>query len=159
MTQHHLQSDPLDIMKLIEETQEPASGALVVFSGTVRNHHAGKYVERLEYSAHAALVEQVLSELEREVIDKFGVQQCRIVHRQGALDIGEDSVLVVVRSAHRREAFDAARYAIDTLKQRAPIWKKEFYTDGSCDYQDGTPLSACDCGHSHDPEHDHATDI
>ena len=121
----HLQSEPLDLMQLLEETRDPASGALVVFSGTVRNHHAGKGVVRLEYSAHRALVEQVLAELEQEVI-------------------GDDSVLVVVRSAHRPQAFEAARYAIDTLKVRAPVWKREHYSDGSVDYQEGVPLQQAD---------------
>lgn len=140
----HLQSEPLDLMQLLEETRDPASGALVVFSGTVRNHHAGKGVVRLEYSAHRALVEQVLAELEQEVIERFGVQQCRIVHREGTLDVGDDSVLVVVRSAHRPQAFEAARYAIDTLKVRAPVWKREHYSDGSVDYQEGVPLQQAD---------------
>lgn len=140
----HLQSEPLNLMQLLEETRDPASGALVVFSGTVRNHHAGKGVVRLEYSAHRALVEQVLAELEQEVIERFGVQQCRIVHREGTLDIGDDSVLVVVRSAHRPQAFEAARYAIDTLKVRAPVWKREHYSDGSVDYQEGVPLQQAD---------------
>lgn len=140
----HLQSEPLDLMQLLEETRDPASGALVVFSGTVRNHHAGKGVVRLEYSTHRALVEQVLAELEQEVIERFGVQQCRIVHREGTLDIGDDSVLVVVRSAHRPQAFEAARYAIDTLKVRAPVWKREHYSDGSVDYQEGVPLQQAD---------------
>jgi molybdopterin synthase catalytic subunit len=145
----HLQSDPLDLAALLQETEDGSCGALVVFSGTVRNHHAGKAVQRLNYTAHAALLDQVLSELERETMQRFGVSQCRIVHREGDLEVGEDSVLVVVRSAHRGEAFEAARYAIDTLKQRAPVWKREFYTDGSVDYQDGVPLSACN--HGHDP--------
>lgn len=140
----HLQTEPLDIDTLLEETQDAESGALIVFSGTVRNHHAGKGVTRLEYTAHAALVEQVLAELEQETIERFGVRQCRIVHRQGVLDIGEDSVLVVVRSAHRAQAFEAARYAIDELKQRTPVWKREHYSDGSVDYQDGVPLTGND---------------
>lgn len=143
----HLQDAPLDLDALLSETADPSCGALVVFSGTVRNHHAGKEVEHLNYTAHAALVEKVLGELEQETIERFGVAQCRIIHRQGDLQVGEDSVLVVVRSAHRGEAFEAARYAIDTLKQRAPVWKREFYTDGSVDYQDGVPLSACGCSH------------
>ncbi|NLO79729.1 MAG: molybdenum cofactor biosynthesis protein MoaE [Xanthomonadaceae bacterium] len=136
----HLQSEPFDIMRLLEETENDASGALVVFSGTVRNHHDGKEVVKLEYSAHRALVEKVLAELEQEVIEKFGVHRCRIVHREGTLNIGEDSVLIVVRAGHRPEAFEAARYAIDTLKKRAPIWKREHYADGSVVYQDGEQL-------------------
>lgn len=136
----HLQAEPIDLMDLLAETADPAAGALVVFSGTVRNTHGGKSVERLDYSSHPPLVEKVLGELEQEIIEKFDVLQCRIVHREGTLEIGEDSVLVVVRAGHRPEAFDAARYAIDTLKKRTPIWKREFYSDGSVDYQDGEQL-------------------
>lgn len=136
----HLQREPLDLDALLAETADPACGALVVFSGTVRNHHGGKGVERLGYSAHPALVEKVLAELEAEVLERFEVNQCRIVHREGELEIGEDSVLVVVRSPHRGAAFEAARYAIDTLKERTPVWKQEHYADGSVEYQDGTPL-------------------
>src|SRR5699024_3572963 len=127
----HLQSEPLDLDALLAETRDPGSGALVVFSGTVRNEFEGRPVARLGYSAHAGLVDTMLGELEQEVIARFGVLQCRIVHREGLLEIGEDSVFVVVRSAHRGDAFDAARYAIDELKQRAPVWKREHYADGS----------------------------
>lgn len=137
----HLQSEPLDLAALLEETQDPGSGALVVFSGTVRNNHAGKAVERLGYTSHAVLVEKMLDQLEQEVIECFGVQQCRIIHREGMLEIGDDSVFVVVRSAHRGDAFDAARYAIDELKKRLPVWKHEHYADGSVEYQEGVPLS------------------
>lgn len=136
----HLQTDPIDIMSLLAETENDSSGALVVFSGTVRNYHDGKDVVKLEYSAHRALVDKSLADLEQEVIEKFGVHRCRIVHREGTLQIGEDSVLVVVRAGHRPEAFEAARYAIDTLKKRAPIWKREHYADGTIDYQDGEQL-------------------
>lgn len=141
MTQNkHLQSAPLDLAALLTETEDPDCGALVVFSGTVRNHFEGKAVARLEYSTHAALVDKMLGRLEQEVIERFGVRQCRIVHREGTLDVGDDSVFVVVRSAHRGDAFTAARYAIDELKQRAPVWKREHYADGSIEYQEGLPL-------------------
>lgn len=148
-TTRHLQQEPLDLGALLQETQDPASGALVVFSGTVRNQFEGKAVARLEYSSHPALVEKMLGRLEQEVIERFGVQQCRIVHREGMLEIGEDSVFVVVRAAHRGDAFAAARYAIDELKQRAPVWKREHYDDGSIEYQEGMPLSAGPAGGSH----------
>lgn len=144
----YLRAEPLDLAELLAETTDPSCGALVVFSGTVRNHHGGKQVQRLSYTAHAVLLDKAFRELERETIERFGVAQCRLIHREGELDVGEDSVLVVVRSAHRAEAFEAARYAIDTLKQRAPVWKQEFYADGSVDYQDGVPLST---GQHHDP--------
>ncbi|ABI56906.1 molybdenum cofactor biosynthesis protein MoaE [Alkalilimnicola ehrlichii MLHE-1] len=131
---------PLDLDTLLEETANPESGALVVFSGTVRNHHEGRSVKAISYTVYKPLAERVLAEIEQEAVSRFPIQSCRIVHRIGELAVGEDSVLVVVRSAHRGDAFDAARFAIDTLKQRAPVWKNEVYADGSSRYQDGVPL-------------------
>jgi molybdopterin synthase catalytic subunit len=132
---------PLDLNILVSETENDQSGAMVAFAGTVRNHHEGKGVAGMTYSAYGPMAEKVLEELEREAVEKFPIQACRVVHRIGELDIGEVSVLVVVRSAHRGDAFDAARYVIDTLKVRLPVWKRDFYTDGSDAYQDGVPLA------------------
>ncbi|RFA30647.1 molybdopterin converting factor [Alkalilimnicola ehrlichii] len=137
---NRITEQPLDLEALLRETANDASGALVVFSGTVRDHHEGKGVSGMRYTAYEPLAEKVLLELEQETIAKFPIHTCRIVHRVGNLAVGEDSVLIVVRSAHRGDGFDAARYAIDTLKERLPVWKQDFYTDGSESYQDGTPL-------------------
>jgi molybdopterin synthase catalytic subunit len=131
---------PLDMDALVRETENPASGALVTFAGTVRDHHGGRGVSGMTYSAYEPMAEKVLEELEQETLERFPIHACRIVHRIGELAVGEDSVLIVVRSAHRGDAFDAARYAIDTLKVRLPVWKHDFYTDGSDAYQDGVPL-------------------
>lgn len=132
---------PLDLNILLSETENDQSGAMVAFAGTVRNHHEGKGVSGMSYSAYGPMAEKVLEELEQETLEKFPIHACRIVHRIGELGIGEASVLVVVRSAHRGDAFDAARYAMDTLKIRVPVWKHDFYTDGSKAYQDGVPLA------------------
>lgn len=140
----HLSDHALDLGTLLQETDDPACGALVVFSGTVRNHHEGKGVERLEYSAHPALAEKLLAQIEAECLARFEINQCRLVHRVGDLAIGEDSVFVVVRSRHRGAAFDAARWAIDELKVRVPVWKREHYDDGSVVYQEGTPMKQVD---------------
>ncbi|MGD8709027.1 MAG: molybdenum cofactor biosynthesis protein MoaE [Ectothiorhodospiraceae bacterium] len=140
----HITDAPLDLSALLAETENPASGALVVFAGTVRNHHEGQQVSRMQYTAYKPLAERVLGELEDEVKRRFGVQECRIVHRTGDLAIGDASVLVVVRSAHREDAFEAGKYAIDTLKVRVPVWKNDFFADGRQSYQDGVPLSSSD---------------
>ena len=143
---NRITEQPLDLAALIAETANPASGALVTFSGTVRDHHQGKGVSGMSYSAYGPMAEKVLQELEQETLQRFPIQACRIVHRIGELEIGDDSVLIVVRSAHRGDAFDAARYAIDTLKLRLPVWKHDFYTDGSDAYQDGVPLATSPAG-------------
>lgn len=129
---------------LLQETDTPGSGALVVFGGTVRNENEGRAVSGIEYTAHALLAEKTLAEIEQDTLRRFQIQQCRIVHRVGELALQELSVLVIVRAAHRAEAFDAARHAIDTLKQCVPIWKQERYTDGDSRYLDGVPLQTQD---------------
>ena len=135
---------PLDINTLLADTENDTCGAYVVFGGTVRNHHQGRGVAGMRYTAYGPMAERVLEELEQETCERFGVAECRIVHRIGELGIGEASVLVAVRSAHRGDAFQAGQYAIDTLKERLPVWKEDFYTDGSSGYQDGTPLATSD---------------
>jgi molybdopterin synthase catalytic subunit len=110
---------------------EPEDGALCVFTGVVRNHNDGKAVLYLEYDGYEEMVVSIFEEIAEEAKKRFGVTRVRIVHRLGRMEIGETSVAVAVSSPHRGEAFEACRYAIDTLKHRAPIWKKEFYADGS----------------------------
>lgn len=131
---------PLDLVALLKETEDPRCGALVVFSGTVRNHHEGRAVTGMTYTAYGPMAEQVLADLEAETRERFQVEVCRICHRTGYLAVGEDSVLVVVRSAHRAAAFEAGQYAIDTLKVRLPVWKQDHYPDGASAYQEGVPL-------------------
>lgn len=139
-----VQESPLELEPLLRETADPASGALVVFYGTVRDHNDGRPVRSMAYEAHVSMAEKVLAAIEAEVLEKFDVRRCRIVHRIGHLALGEPSVIIVVRSAHRADAYAASRYAIDELKQRAPIWKEEHYADGDSRYLDGIPLARKD---------------
>ena len=122
---------------LIEASADPRAGALVVFGGTVRNHHEGRAVTRLAYSAYAPLAETLIGRIEAETVAKFKVHHCRVVHRTGSLAIGECAIYAVVRAAHRKEAFAAAQYAVDRVKHEAPIWKEEFYADGSSAFVQG----------------------
>lgn len=132
---------PLDLAPLLAETEDPACGALVVFVGTVRNENDGQPVEGMTYEAHVSMAEKVLRQIEDEVLNRFDVRRCRIQHRIGTLRLGEPSVIIVVRAAHRAAAYDASRYAIDAIKQRAPIWKEEHYVTGASRYLDGVPLT------------------
>ncbi len=133
-------AEPLDLAPLLSETEDHASGALVIFLGTVRNENEGQPVRSMSYEAHVSMAEKVLAEIEAEAVAHFGVRHCRIQHRIGHLELGEPSVQIVVRAAHRAAAYDASRYAIDELKQRAPIWKEEHYVGGDSRYLDGVPL-------------------
>ena len=112
----------------------PQAGALVWFEGTVRNHHQGRSVLKLAYEAHAVVAENEGRKIVAEAEDRFGLEYAAAEHRIGPLEIGESAVIVVAVSAHRAEAFEACRYMIDEIKRRVPIWKKEFYQDGSADW-------------------------
>jgi len=131
---------PLKIEDLIAETEDHMSGALIIFSGVVRNHNDGQEVDGMNYEADVPLAEKVLAEIESEARSRYSVHHCRIQHRVGSLELGETSVIIVVRSPHRAEAYNASRYAIDELKRRAPIWKQEHYVGGESRYLEGTPL-------------------
>jgi molybdopterin synthase catalytic subunit len=110
---------------------DPRDGALCLFVGVVRNENAGRPVIRLEYEAYEEMALPLMQEIADETLTRWPITHVEIVHRLGALTVGEPSVAVAVTSPHRAQAFEACRYAIDELKSRAPIWKKEFYADGS----------------------------
>ncbi|MGQ0700520.1 MAG: molybdenum cofactor biosynthesis protein MoaE [Panacagrimonas sp.] len=137
LTAARIQSTPLSLDLLLADTERPDCGALAVFCGTVRNHHQGRAVTGLEYTSHIPLAERIIAEIEAETLTKFGVPVCRVQHRVGRLDIGDTAIIAVVRSAHRAEAFAALRHVVDSTKFRAPIWKEEFYPDGTSSFVDG----------------------
>jgi molybdopterin synthase catalytic subunit len=125
-----LVNEPIDTQSITAGLQKPEDGAVVVFEGVVRNHSHGKRVLHLEYHAYESMALKKLQEVGSQAKSKFEIQDISIVHRLGHMDIGECSVVIAVASAHRGPAFDACRFAIDTLKKIVPIWKKEFYEDG-----------------------------
>jgi len=120
---------PIDVAALV--VTSPQDGAGCLFVGVVRNEHQGRRVERLEYEAYEEMALPLMKEIAAEAKRRFSVTEIRLVHRVGRLEIGEASVAVAVASPHRAEAFDACRFAIDTLKAKVPIWKKEHYADGT----------------------------
>lgn len=125
-------ADPLGIDEAHVFASDPRSGAVVVFTGTVRNHAEGRGVARLTYEAFEGQAEARLAALAREITDKWPtVRALWMEHRTGVLAIGEPAVVVAVSADHRAEAFEAASYGIDTLKATVPIWKKEHWTDGT----------------------------
>lgn len=123
---------PIDVATMIEEVGRPDSGATVVFLGTVRDHssaHTG--VTHLEYEVHPELVEPKISEIVEEAGSRWPLLGAIVEHRSGTVNLGEASVAVAVSTAHRDDAFAAARFIIDELKTRAPIWKKEHWPGGA----------------------------
>jgi molybdopterin converting factor subunit 1 len=109
----------------------PESGALVLFDGFVRNNFQGQKTLYLEYEAYESMACAKMREIGAEIRTRFPIHRLAIVHRLGRLEIGETSVLIAVSSPHRAAAFDACRFAIDTLKRTVPIWKKEYFVGGA----------------------------
>jgi MoaE-MoaD fusion protein len=126
--------------EIIEGLKAPDDGALVVFDGFVRNNFRGKPTLYLEYEAYESMAYAKMREIGVEIRAKFPIHRMAIVHRLGRLEIGETSVLIAVSSPHRAAAFDACRYAIDTLKRTVPIWKKEYFVGGAV-WAEGEKLS------------------
>jgi molybdopterin converting factor subunit 1 len=122
---------PIRPAEIVARVKSPSDGAVAVFDGIVRNHSGGRPTLHLEYEAYEAMALAKMREIAAEAHAKFPVHRIAIVHRLGRLEIGETSVFIAVSAPHRAAAFDACRYAIDTLKRTVPIWKKEFFRDGS----------------------------
>ena len=123
---------PLSLDQVYQKASDRSSGAVVVMSGTVRQQTDGKAVICLEYQAYEPMARVVFQQIASQIRQQWpDTKRIVIHHRTGRLEIGEISVLVAVSCPHRHEAFTAARYAIDTLKHQAPIWKKEHWQDGS----------------------------
>lgn len=129
-TSIQISSQAIDIAKCMEWARDEQCGGIHVFIGTVRNSTSQKKVVRLEFEAYEKMANSEMKHIADEVFQKFPVIKILIHHRTGVLQIGEVPVVIAVSAAHRSDAFDACRYAIDKLKQTVPIWKKEVFEDG-----------------------------
>ena len=132
-----LTNRPIELSELVREVSRPELGGIAVFLGAVRNHHEGKPVLGIEYSAYSAMAESVCREIVAEATRRWPVQ-VDLRHRLGELVPGDPAVGVVAAGAHREEAFAACRYVIEELKRRVPIWKRERYADGTTEWVDPT---------------------
>jgi molybdopterin synthase catalytic subunit len=128
---YELLRDPIDIAALARHVRAPGDGAIVTFDGFVRDHSHGRRTLYLDYEAYESMALAKLHEIGAALHEKFPIHRAAIVHRLGRLEIGETSVFIAVSAPHRPAAFDACRYAIDTLKGTVPIWKKEYFEDGA----------------------------
>jgi molybdopterin synthase catalytic subunit len=132
-----IREDALSLDEVYAAVQHREAGGIAVFVGTVRDHDGGKTVASLDYSGHPT-AEVLLRTIATETTDRFDVRALAAVHRVGDLAIGDVAVIVAVACPHRGEAFDAARYLIDELKSRLPIWKHQNFSDGTEEWV-GTP--------------------
>ena len=122
-------AQPISADEVNRRVISPAVGSVVTFTGVVRSTNLGRQVCSLEYEAYPEMAEPILAQIGEEIRARWPVEQVAIVHRVGRLEIGEASVVIAITSAHRQGAFEAGSYAIDRVKQIAPVWKKE-YVDG-----------------------------
>jgi len=123
--------DSIDICSIIKKAHHPKAGGIVLFSGEVRNHHLDKPVKYLEYEAYVPMAEKMIDEIVNSAKEKWGLHFAFCVHRIGKLDVCESAVVVVTSHSHRKESYEANKYIIDRVKHEAPIWKNEFYEDGT----------------------------
>jgi molybdopterin synthase catalytic subunit len=123
-------TEPLSIDEAYAAVRRDDCGAVALFVGTVRDHHDGKKVVSISYSAFREMAEKEFAKIAAEAAARWKIGKVYIAHRTGKLEIGDASVVIAVSSAHRAEAFEACRHAIEALKKMAPVWKEEFYETG-----------------------------
>lgn len=123
----------LSLDSALAQVDSPQCGAVVGFSGVVRNHDGGKDVTSLSYTAHPS-AGRVIAEIAGEIAAKYDGVRIWVAHRTGPLDIGDPALVAAVASGHRGEAFAACSELVDTVKERVPVWKEQFFTDGTVEW-------------------------
>lgn len=126
----HLTDTPLEAQALIDLVSSGSCGAIDVFIGTVRNKTQGKEVVRLEFEAYDKMAIKEMEKIVQRAKEKWPIAKMGMHHRKGVLDIGDIAVIIAVSTPHRKASFEACQFAIDTLKETVPIWKKEIFEDG-----------------------------
>lgn len=140
---NYITNKPLDYSALFAGFRHPNSGAVVLFSGEVRGSNQGKTVDRLEYEAYIPMAEAMIASILDEATGKWSLNKAVCVHRIGKVEVMECAVVVITAAAHRASAYEANRYIIDRVKHEVPIWKHEFFTDGTSEWGEN-----CEC-HQH----------
>ncbi len=130
MTDIQLLDQPLQAQDCIDFVTSEGAGGISVFIGTVRNKTKGRAVRRLEFEAYGPMAISEMRKIAETTRNRWQAEKVSIHHRSGVLQIGEIAVVIAVATPHRKAAFEACQYAIDTLKETVPIWKKEIFEDG-----------------------------
>ena len=125
---------PIDVAAMMAEIQDPANGATVLFLGHVREVNDGRAVTGIEYTAYGEMAERELASIAHDAAAATGVSDLLIEHRLGALQLGDASIAIVAAHAHRARAYEASRFAIEEVKKRLPVWKRERYVDGTSEW-------------------------
>ncbi|HBU57156.1 MAG TPA: hypothetical protein DEB33_05330 [Gemmatimonadetes bacterium] len=134
----HVGPEEIDSTKLLSRVGSDEDGAAILFIGVVRNHADGRPVSGMRYDSYVEMSQQELKSIAAEAAERLGTDRLAVEHRTGELQIGEISVAIAVSSPHRAESFDATRYIIEEIKKRLPVWKKEYYEDGTDSWVEGT---------------------
>ena len=137
-----LVTQPLNVDALLREVASPEHGATAIFVGTVRSMNEGRQVRAIEYTAYEPMAEREMAAILDEAGHRNGDSILVAEHRLGLLEVGEASIVIAAAHGHRSNALDALRYAIDEIKRRVPIWKRELFTDGSEAWVDPTRVAA-----------------
>lgn len=133
---------PLDPAELLAEVADTASGASLLFVGTVRRTNIGRDVTGIDYTAYGAMAERELTAIVLQASERFGTERIVVEHRIGTLALGEASIVIALSHARRAAAMDAQRFLIEEIKARVPIWKREHYADGTREWVDPTGAAA-----------------
>jgi molybdopterin synthase catalytic subunit len=133
----HISKEPINISQLIVNCEDRSAGATVLFTGSVRDHSEGEGVSEIYYEAYEEMARNTLEEIENEVLNNWNIRKFIAIHRVGSLKVKEISVAIAVTTEHRYDAFEACKYAIDNIKARTPIWKKELFESGNSNWKDG----------------------
>lgn len=137
-----LTNNTIDSEAALRQVSSSEAGAVVLFLGTTREFTGDRQTESLDYECYDQMARNQLEQLEQQARQRWPIVGCLLMHRLGHLELGEASVLVAVSTAHRRDAFEAAQWLMDRIKQDVPIWKKENWTDGTTEWvHPGVPPS------------------
>ncbi len=127
-------TEPIKPEEVLRDLGTSRDGAQLLFLGVVRDHSQGRVVKGLDYEAYESMAERTLSQIASEASHRFGTDRISILHRVGALQVGEVSTAIGVAAPHRGEAYEASRYIIEELKQRLPVWKREHFLEGESEW-------------------------
>jgi molybdopterin synthase catalytic subunit len=153
---NHVQHTPIQYSELFNDFRNPNSGAVVLFSGEVRDNNKGREVTHLEYEAYEPMANKMIEEILEEAKSRFSLNQAVCVHRLGYVEISGCAVVVITGAGHRKEAYDANRFIIDKVKNEVPIWKHEFFADGTSEWGQNCDCVTDEAEHKHDHHHEKA---
>ena len=148
MSRAAIVTDVIGVAAIVDEVRGPTQGAIATFIGTVRNNSGARTVTGLEYSAYPEMANREMNEILHEALALASGAEIVAVHRVGNLNVGDVCVMIAASHAHRAAAFDACRYAIEEIKKRVPIWKRERYADGSTEWVEGCSNTTHESGES-----------